>query len=173
MKIYTKTGDDGTTSLATGERVSKVHPQVEAYGALDELSAHLGMLRAMRTDTDAVIKHLQELLMQCSAILAGSRSAIYLITENDIEYIEKQIDILQQRLPVLRNFVIPSGCMAACQCHIARCVCRRAERRAAALENDSEPIKNVLRLLNRMSDYLFVLSRSLNIENGKEEIWQK
>jgi cob(I)alamin adenosyltransferase len=171
MKIYTKTGDDGTTSLATGKRVAKNHPQVEAYGDIDELSAHLGLLLSMPMETHYVdtIRFFQELLMASSAVLAGSMNVKFFIKDVDIQSVEQQIDALQEKLPALRGFIIARGGTATCQCHIARCVCRRAERRVAALGEQSEPLRNILRLLNRMSDYLFVLARSLS---DKEEMWK-
>jgi cob(I)alamin adenosyltransferase len=176
MKIYTKTGDSGTTALATGERVVKHHPRVEAYGELDELSAYLGLLRGLQiADTHkAAILHLQELLMQCSAMLAGSTNAACFITDDDIHFVENRIDILQKKLPPLRGFVVAGGGVTSAQCHIARCVCRRAERRCTAIGNAAaQPYLNILTLLNRMSDYLFVLARTLCIESGAtEEVWK-
>lgn len=174
MKIYTKTGDHGDTSLASGERVAKHHPRVEAYGELDELSSHLGLLRAMQiadNHKDSIL-HVQKLLMQCSATLAGSANAAHFITEDDIQCIENQIDTMQSMLPQLAGFIVIGGSMEASQCHVARCVCRRAERRAAAIGDNSKPHLNILRLLNRISDYLFVLARVLNIGSGHEEEWK-
>lgn len=173
MKIYTKTGDSGSTSLATGERVAKHHPLVEAYGGLDELSAHLALLRGQTSSPHrAALKRLQILLMQCSATLAGSPNPAFFIKDEDIQWVEGQIDALQEKLPPLRGFVIAGGGAAAGQCHIARCVCRRAERRCAAAGIASEPHSQILRLLNRASDYLFVLARTLCIEGGaEEEVW--
>jgi cob(I)alamin adenosyltransferase len=175
MKIYTKTGDSGTTALATRERVAKHHPRVEAYGELDELSAHLGLLRGLQiADTYKVtILRLQEMLMQCSAMLAGSTNATCFITEKDIHFVENNIDTLQEKLLPLQGFVVAGGGAAAAQCHVARCVCRRAERRCTAIGSNTEPYLNVLMLLNRLSDYLFVLARTLCVENGNtEEVWQ-
>ncbi|GHT68267.1 cobalamin adenosyltransferase [Bacteroidia bacterium] len=163
MNIYTKTGDNGTTALATGERVAKHHPRVEAYGEIDELSAHLGLLASLQIveNQQAIIKHVQSLLMQCSATLAGSPNDSHFITPKDIQLIENEIDTLQQNLPPLRGFILPGGGAAASHCHIARCVCRRAERRCVAVADNSAPYNNILQLLNRLSDYLFVLARAL------------
>jgi cob(I)alamin adenosyltransferase len=112
--------------------------------------------------------------MQCSATLAGSRNTAYFISDGNIQFIENQIDALQEKLPPLRGFIIAGGGMPASQCHIARCVCRRAERHCILIDDDSVQHRNILVLLNRISDYLIVLARSLgNADEVSEELWKQ
>ncbi|GHU96690.1 cobalamin adenosyltransferase [Bacteroidia bacterium] len=172
--IYTQTGDNGTTALAGGERVAKFHPRVEAYGDMDELGAHIALLAALQLpqNQQLTIKKIQSLLMQCAAVTAGSSNADHYIEKQDIVWLEGEIDALQNHLPALSQFVLQGGGTAASECHIARCVCRRAERHFAAIASDSDSDRAILRWLNRLSDYLFVLARTLCLFCGeKEEFW--
>ncbi|MDR3365616.1 MAG: cob(I)yrinic acid a,c-diamide adenosyltransferase [Prevotellaceae bacterium] len=174
MKIYTKTGDSGATALGNGERVSKTHPRVEAYGAVDELNAHLGLLRSQGIGErrQSMLLKIQEMLMRYSATVACCKG--YEMSEDDVAMLEREVDALQAELPPQRYFVIPGGSAAAAQCHVARCVCRRAERLMVKLGETSGGLSpTLLRLLNRLSDYLFVLSRSIQVEaQGTEQLWQ-
>ncbi|MDR1227025.1 MAG: cob(I)yrinic acid a,c-diamide adenosyltransferase [Prevotellaceae bacterium] len=174
MKIYTTTGDSGTTSLAGGARVPKYHPRVEAYGTLDELCSQVGLLR-MHVTTSTLREQLleiQKLLMKCGSILSNTGKSPYQVKDGDILQVETWIDSLQSQLPDLKNFTIPGGNVAAAQSHVARCVCRRAERATVLLASENTAPENVVKYLNRLSDYLFVLARTLCKEqNISDEIW--
>jgi len=183
MKIYTKTGDTGTTALFGGTRVPKHHIRIESYGTVDELNSHLGLLR----DQDIATSH-RELLMQIQdklftvgAILATDpdkailksgqeRLNIPKISNDDVEQLEKAIDLMDQELPPMTHFVLPGGHPTVSICHICRCICRRAERLATALYEISPFHETTLVYLNRLSDYLFVLARKLSFELKAEEI---
>ena len=179
MKIYTKTGDDGDTSLFDGTRVAKTHPRVMAYGTVDELNAHLGAARAARLDADLSdrITHLQRDLFALGARLADPRHKIAdrvtkaTITEADVERLEGWIDALEAELPPLRHFILAGGAPAGAALHVARTVCRRAEAAALAVgKAEVEPV--VLVYLNRLSDLLFVMARAANHRAGvPEQIW--
>ena len=181
--LYTGTGDAGETSLVGGKRVSKHDIRLEAYGTVDELNAHLGLLVAMLPDgmdDDAVqIRFIQHRLFAVGAYLATDtadtalRSEAHIRPEN-IAQIEQRIDTLDAALPPLRNFVLPGGSRAAAQAHVCRTVCRRAERCICTL-CDRQPVDRlILRYINRLSDYLFVLSRQCNVVEKKAEIyWDK
>jgi cob(I)alamin adenosyltransferase len=173
MKIYTKTGDSGATALGNGDRVSKTHPRVEAYGAIDELNAHLGLLRSQDVGErhQTMLLSVQEMLMRYAATVACCKG--YEMSEDDVAVLEREIDALQQALPPQRYFVIPGGSVAAAQCHVARCVCRRAERLMVKVGEASGTLSpTLLRLLNRLSDYLFVLSRSIQTAaQVDEQLW--
>lgn len=190
MSIYTKTGDKGTTSLATGKRVSKCCQRIEAYGTIDELNSHIGLLRAMIQKTnssatesqraDQFLLKTQNSLFVIGSILAGVEMAD--VTKYEATFIETEIDHLNQLLPPLHAFVIPSGCESACQAHICRTVCRRAERmifKIRECEDTPSPdqgtiFEALVRYVNRLSDYLFILARHLNISNNvSEEVWQQ
>ncbi|MDR3187873.1 MAG: cob(I)yrinic acid a,c-diamide adenosyltransferase [Prevotellaceae bacterium] len=174
MKIYTKTGDGGATALGNGKRVSKAHPRVEAYGAIDELNAHLGLLRSLSVGErhQSMLLRVQEMLMRYAATVACCKG--YEMSEEDVAMLEREVDALQATLTPQRYFVIMGGNVAAAQCHVARCVCRRAERLMVQLgeaAGDLSPI--LLRLLNRLSDYLFVLARSIHAEaQAPEQLWK-
>jgi cob(I)alamin adenosyltransferase len=161
MKIYTKTGDSGATALGSGDRVSKTHPRVEAYGTVDELNAHIGLLRSqdIAERHRSTLLNVQEMLMRYAATVACCKG--YEIDEDDVAMLEREIDALQKTLPPQKHFIIPGGSVAAAQCHVARCVCRRAERLMVSLSEATDTPPILLRLLNRLSDYLFVLSRSI------------
>ena len=175
MKIYTRTGDSGQTSLVGGKRVSKTHPRLEAYGTVDELSSHLGLLSSQLTDHHhrQTILTIQQTLFSLSAILATEPESKWQpepLPPSHTEKLEAEIDHLQQQLPALHSFIIPGGSQAACQAHVCRTVCRRAERCILALTEEIEVSADVLRYVNRLSDYLFVLARHLNVSKGIQEI---
>jgi cob(I)alamin adenosyltransferase len=183
MKIYTKTGDKGTTALFGGTRVAKHHIRIESYGTVDELNSHIGLIRDQEIDAKSkeILVHIQDRLFTLGAILATDpektilksgkeRLNIPRITEDDIELLEKEMDTMNDSLPAMTHFVLPGGHTTVSYCHIARCVCRRAERLATLL-NEQEPIdEQVLKYLNRLSDYLFVLARKLTYTLQAEEI---
>ena len=172
MKVYTKTGDKGTTSLAGGTRVSKADPRVEAYGTVDELISHLGLLRALHTDNaqNEEIFRIQQCLMNISALLAVDEKTIKTLPKIqlfDIQQLESSIDIMEKDLPPLRAFVIASPPTVAAQCHVARTVCRRAERTVITASNQFTIDEHIIPYLNRLSDYLFVLARHVAANVGK------
>jgi cob(I)alamin adenosyltransferase len=175
MKIYTKTGDDGTTSLFSGGRVSKAHLRVEAYGTVDELNSHLGVARAHKPhpQTDAWLAHIQRDLFTLGADLATPLDAkadwLTRVNTAAIDWLEAGIDRMTAELPPLTNFILPGGTLAAAQLHVARTVCRRAERIVAELQ-ELEPLgEHALTYLNRLSDYLFTLARWENQQAGMTE----
>lgn len=176
IKVYTKTGDDGTTSLYSGKRVAKHHIKIQAYGTIDELNSWLGWIRDQ--DIDPVRKEelikIQKDLMTVSAQLAndGMELGIETISEKEVNSLENYIDLMTDSLPPLKNFVIPGGHSVVSSTHLARSVCRRAERIITEL-NDNEPIDRVLiYYVNRLSDYLFTLSRKFSLDfQVKEEKW--
>lgn len=179
MKIYTKTGDKGLTSLLNGERVIKFHPNIEAYGSVDELNSNIGML--IHLCENYQIEELQ-LLKEISKNLFSIGSALacleaddiqkYLnITSKDTEKLEIAIDHFSETLPSLNNFILPGGGMPASQAHICRSVCRRAERRVLQLENEN--FKEITSYMNRLSDYFFVLARYLNHLDKREDVLWK
>ncbi|MFQ3567945.1 MAG: cob(I)yrinic acid a,c-diamide adenosyltransferase [Aggregatilineales bacterium] len=178
MKIYTRTGDDGTTSLFSGGRVPKHHYRVESYGTLDELNSMLGAARANQpsTETDAYLAQIQEQLFHLGADLAtpldAPSSYVVRMTEGPVAWLEESIDQLTADLPPLKTFILPGGSPAAAQIHLARTICRRAERVVVALA-EVEPIGDyVLPYLNRLSDFLFTLARWENQRAGvPEEKW--
>ena len=176
MKIYTKTGDQGKTSLLGGTRVLKSHIRIEAYGTIDELNAQLGLLKDK--EIDPALKEnlfrIQHELFDIGAYLAcetdPSKFRLRLIEERHIEKLEQEIDWMEEDLPPLRNFILPGGHPSVSFCHIARCVCRRAERNVITL-NEYENISGmVIKYLNRLSDYLFVLARRISKDAGVAEI---
>lgn len=183
MKIYTKTGDTGITALFGGTRVPKHHIRIDSYGTVDELNSYLGLIRDQNINTsykNSLIT-IQENLFTIGSILATDpkktvlkngkkRLDITINLTNEIDYLEKQIDTMNEALPPMTHFVLPGGHQAVSFCHIARCVCRRAERLTSAL-NDFEPVEpNTLIYLNRLSDYLFVLARKLTYDLKASEI---
>lgn len=183
MKIYTKTGDKGTTALYGGTRVPKHHIRIECYGTVDELNAHLGLLRDQEIPEyyKSIIIHIQEKLFTVGAVLATppektilkngkERLNIPKINNADITLLEQEIDTMNDTLPAMTHFVLPGGHQTVSICHIARCVCRRAERLTVAL-NDIEPIdQHTIIYLNRLSDYLFVLARKLTYQLKANEV---
>jgi cob(I)alamin adenosyltransferase len=176
MKIYTKTGDSGTTSLAGGRRVPKYDARIEAYGTVDELISWVGLLRDQKIDPDIVIflLEIQERLMTCASMLASGgeevKNRLPSISEKDIEALELYIDKMEHELTPLKSFILPGGHTCVSWCHIARNVCRRAERNTLKLSVESAGDKLVIKYLNRLSDFLFVLSRKLGKDFGSIEI---
>jgi len=183
MKVYTKTGDKGTTALFGGSRVPKYHIRIESYGTVDELNSYIGLIRDQEMSQiykDQLI-HIQDKLFTLGAILATDpekailkngkeRLNIARITEEDVAYLENAIDEMEKELPPMTHFVLPGGHTTVSYCHIARCVCRRAERLSTHL-NDIEPTDEmVLKYLNRLSDYLFVLARKLTFDLKADEV---
>jgi len=183
MKIYTKTGDKGTTALFGGTRVPKHHIRIESYGTVDELNSHLGLIRDQEIDQHSkdMLMLIQDKLFTVGAVLATDpekailksgkeRLNIPKIDVDDIELLETEMDVMNESLPTMTNFILPGGHQTVSFCHITRCVCRRAERLASAL-NDLEPFDpHTLSYLNRLSDYLFVLARKLSHDLQAEEI---
>jgi cob(I)alamin adenosyltransferase len=179
MKIYTKTGDDGTTGLFGGARVKKASPRVEAYGSVDELNAAIGVARATRLEraTEEILARVQVDLFTLGAELAcvpgkETKLGMALLGGTDIERLEQAIDRAESALAPLKTFVLPAGCPQAAALHLARTVCRRAERAVLALED--APARNELVVyLNRLSDLLFVVARRANAEAGLPDVpWE-
>lgn len=180
-KVYTKTGDEGNTSLVGGIRISKADVRLEAYGTVDELNSHIGLLDAYVTDEtiDAVLTRIQSDLFIVGTHLATdqSQTPLYpsaILPEGEIEYIEKEIDKILAELPEKLGFVLPGGSISASQAHVCRTVSRRAERCVIRLSQEATVGKEILQFLNRLSDYFFVLAKKLNnIEGKSEKTWQK
>lgn len=176
MKIYTLTGDDGTTSLSGGRRVPKHSVRVEAYGSVDELIAWIGLLRDHKENVKRkdLLIYIQDQLMRCAAALAydnQNSSSRMILPENDcITILEKEIDAMEATLPELKNFILPGGNIIISYCHIARCVCRRAERSISALNKTEKSPEIVNKFINRLSDFLFVLSRKITLDLDIEEV---
>ncbi|MGJ5642230.1 cob(I)yrinic acid a,c-diamide adenosyltransferase [Formosa sp. S-31] len=183
MKIYTKTGDKGTTALFGGTRVPKHHIRIESYGTVDELNSYIGLIRdqSINENYKTLLITIQDRLFTLGAMLATpmekkilkngkERLNIPKISEENITVLEDAIDQMNDELPPMTHFVLPGGHQTVSFCHIARCVCRRAERLATAL-NDIEPVEpQVLTYLNRLSDYLFVLARKLTHDLKADEV---
>ncbi len=183
MKIYTKTGDQGKTSLFGGTRVDKYNIRIEAYGTVDELNSYIGLIRDQKIDQktyNSLIK-IQNDLFTLGAMLATplekeklksgvNRLKISSISDNDVEFLENEIDKMIKILPKMNNFILPGGHTTASFCHIARSICRRAERIIVQLHHIEPVNKNILIYINRLSDYLFVLARKLTKDNKAEEI---
>ena len=176
MKIYTKTGDKGETSLVTGTRVKKYHPRIEAYGTIDELNSHLGLLRSYNIGNDITEKiiWIQNKLFSIASNLSldskDVRFAIPEVKKDHITFLEKQMDKMNEQLPPLQNFVLPGGHVSVGVCHISRTVCRRAERLIILLAEEHEVDEKIIRFVNRLSDYLFVLARKLTKDFEVEDI---
>ena len=175
FKIYTKTGDKGETSLFGGTRLPKNHIRIESYGTVDELNSVVGLVRDLCPNEEyrAVLKEIQDRLFTIGSNLAMSPDknlAVPDVHESDVELLEKEMDKMDEILPPLKHFILPGGHPTVSHCHVARCVCRRAERMVVAL-NQNEPVEGILiRYLNRLSDYLFTLSRALSLELKAEEV---
>ena len=179
MKIYTKKGDKGETQLLGGSMVDKFNPKIEAYGNIDELNSFIGNIH----DQEIKINHkeflvfIQIQLLNLGSIISfdGSKKNIKLpqVLKTDIEKIELEIDKLEKKLPQLTQFILPSGHPISSLCHIARTVCRRAERGVVFLNSEKGDYDIAIQFLNRLSDYLFVLSRTILVENNKSEIYWK
>ena len=179
-KVYTRTGDQGETSLVGGVRIKKSNIRLEAYGTVDELSAHLGMLVAMMKngeEREFVIRVQNNLFNVCTHLATDqSQTPLYPsahLADGEIAALEQRIDNLMKQLPERQGFVLPGGVPAACQAHICRTVCRRAERRIAALAEEAQIAPEMQQFVNRLSDYLFVLAKIINFNEGKSEVvWQ-
>ncbi len=183
MKVYTKTGDAGTTALFGGTRVPKDHIRIESYGTVDELNSHIGLIRDQKISQSDVemLLEIQDKLFIIGAILATPpekdilkngkpRLNINRIDEAEIAKLETAIDDMEKSLPQMTHFLLPGGHTTVSYCHIARCVCRRAERLAVHLDHNEPVDPMVLKYLNRLSDYLFVLSRKLSQDLDANEI---
>jgi len=185
MKIYTKTGDKGQTSLFGGTRVPKHHIRIESYGTVDELNSYIGLIRDLVDDKNSqtFLTAIQDKLFVLGATLAtppekeilkngAKRLKIRQVEAQDIEALEQEIDAMNTSLPAMTHFILPGGHPTVSHCHIARCICRRAER-ICTLLNETEAIDNaILQYLNRLSDYLFVLARKIAKDvNAKEILW--
>ena len=174
MRIYSKTGDKGSTSLANGKKVSKSSLQVHSYGEVDELSSHLSLLSEHiknYSDISQIIFNIQINLYFLGAELAGLplKSLKKPVAFEDISYLEKSIDTMSIDLPQLRNFIVPGGCLSNSYAHIARTVCRRAERSVVELASHQSLRAECVIYMNRLSDWLFVLARFLSFKSGAEE----
>lgn len=177
MKIYTKTGDKGETSLFGGKRVSKAHLRIDSYGTVDELNSHIGLLRdvAQSEDDREILYTIQNKLFVIGSILASDpdkekSKMIPDVLESDIELLEKGIDSMNESLEPLQSFILPGGHVHVSYCHIARCVCRRAERMVVDLSTIESVEELTIRYLNRLSDFLFVLARKWAVDLKVEEI---
>lgn len=183
MKIYTKTGDKGTTALFGGTRVPKHHIRIDSYGTVDELNSWIGLIRdqEIENETKDILIHIQDRLFTLGAILATDpekailksgkeRLNIPKISEDNIFLLEQEIDLMNESLPPMTHFVLPGGHTTVSYCHIARTVCRRAERLASALYDIDPFDERTLKYLNRLSDYLFVLARKLSFDLKADEI---
>ena len=183
MKIYTKTGDAGTTALFGGTRVPKHHIRIESYGTVDELNSHLGLIRDQQINPryQEILIHIQDRLFTVGAILATDpekailksgkeRLNIPKISEENITLLETEMDVMNDELPPMTHFVLPGGHTTVSYCHIARCVCRRAERLSTLLDQEEGVDPLVLKYLNRLSDYLFVLARKLSHDLQANEL---
>jgi cob(I)alamin adenosyltransferase len=177
-KIYTKTGDQGTTSLIGGTKVPKSHIRIEAYGTVDELNSYIGLCKDLITDNSihSILGEIQDRLFTIGSSLACDpvkepKMKLPDLKEEDVVLLEKEIDRMNEIIPPLKSFVLPGGHPTVSHLHIARCVCRRAERCCVRLEEESEPV--ILKYLNRLSDYLFVLSRYMShLLNVSEIPWK-
>ena len=180
--LYTRTGDQGTTSLVGGERVKKNSTRLEAYGTLDELSSSLGVIAADHECTQEVkgqILEVQNELFNLGAYLAtavqdGEKPECASLDQTKIEALESWIDALDEQTPKIRAFVLPGGSKLAAECHMARTICRRAERAILSLAETEYVDPAVIRYVNRLSDYLFIAARFQNFKQGVEEtVWKK
>jgi len=178
MKIYTKTGDKGFTSLIGGTRVPKHHLRIESYGTVDELNSYIGLIRDQEITAHhkQLLKEIQDRLFTIGSSLAAdpekSKMIIPDLHDADIELLEQEMDNMNKTLPELKHFILPGGSTMISYCHIARCVCRRAERLTVHLAEESKVDDKVVIYLNRLSDYLFTLARKLaNEHNISENQW--
>jgi len=183
MKVYTKTGDGGTTALFGGTRVPKDHARIESYGTIDELNSYIGLVRDQEIDSHYkdILIEIQDRLFTIGAILATPPEKEVMkngelrlknlgITEADIEFLEKEIDTMEEKLPPMTHFVLPGGHQTVSYCHIARCICRRSERLVVHLSHNEPVAEITIKYLNRLSDYLFVLARKLSFDLNADEV---
>jgi cob(I)alamin adenosyltransferase len=172
-RIYTRTGDDGATGLAEGERVPKDSARIEAIGAVDELNSAIGLVltEELPEDLRADLEEIQHRLFDLGGELSLPGHAM--LQEAEAAYLEKRMDTLNASLPPLENFILPGGCRAAALCHLARAVCRRAERRVVTLARQEAVSEPSRKYLNRLSDFMFVAARTINRHAGTQEVlWQ-
>ncbi len=176
MKVYTKTGDKGITSLFGGQRVPKHHIRIESYGTVDELNSYIGLIRDQDIDKRSVetLVEVQDRLFTVGSILAAepgnTKVKVPQLNPEDITFLEKEIDVMNEDLPAMRSFVLPGGHTTVSYCHITRCVCRRAERLISHLGELETIDELVLQYLNRLSDYLFVLARKIVADKDVNEV---
>ncbi|MDH3711933.1 MAG: cob(I)yrinic acid a,c-diamide adenosyltransferase [Cyclobacteriaceae bacterium] len=176
MKIYTKGGDKGKTSLLGGKRVSKAHVRIQAYGTVDELNSHLGLLtdQPVNSSQEALLRDIQHNLFVIGSLLAADdprdREKLPALEDKHVSLLEQAIDKMDQQLPELRSFLLPGGHQSVSFCHIARCVCRRAERAVIELAEEAAVEEVLIRYLNRLSDFLFVLARYMALQLEVPEI---
>ncbi len=179
FKVYTKTGDKGQTSLIGGTRIPKFDIRIEAYGTVDELNSYVGLIRDQAIDEHAreILIEVQDRLFTIGSLLAAdpvkNKMTLPQVSESDIKLLEEEMDSMDKTLPEMKSFVLPGGHTTVSFCHIARCVCRRAERCVLKL-NEQEPLNELIyKYLNRLSDYLFVLSRKLTMDlHAPETPWK-
>ena len=175
-KIYTRTGDQGETGLGDGSRIQKSHPRMELLGTVDEVNCHIGLLMCDLSENDALMEVLTKI--QHDLFNLGGEASVpgyVMVQESDVTFLEDTLDRLNEDLPALKNFILPGGSRAAAQCHLARTVCRRAERVMVILCDSGEAINdNGLKYLNRLSDLLFVMARVLaRRDGGAEVLWNQ
>lgn len=178
MKIYTKTGDTGLTSLIGGTRVLKSHLRIECYGTVDELNSYIGLVadQPISDPYTEILKEIQDRLFTIGASLASdperSTKKIPDLYLEDVALLEQEMDKMNESLPALKHFILPGGNSVVSFCHVARCICRRAERLVVHLAEENLVDEKVIIYLNRLSDYLFVLARKIGADAGAEEnIW--
>ena len=175
MKIYTKKGDQGSTGLIGGTRVSKGDVRIEAYGTVDELNSYIGLISTLAIDLRYVaqLQEIQDRLFTIGSHLAAdpekSKMQLPDLTESDVEKLEHWMDVMDEALPALTAFILPGGHQISAHTHVARCICRRAERMAVSLDELEGVDALVLTYLNRLSDFLFVLARKISLDNGTAE----
>jgi cob(I)alamin adenosyltransferase len=176
MKIYTRKGDDGTTGLLGGVRVSKHHARIEAYGNIDELNSYLGLVRDLLNGSKhaELIIAIQDRLFTIGSHLAvdpehSGKMKLPELTQTDVTALEEAMDEMDELLPPMKNFVLPGGHLTVSHLHIARCICRRAERSIVFLHEQSPVEIRIMEYVNRLSDYLFTLSRMVALETGAPE----
>jgi len=181
LRIYTKTGDDGTTSLIGGTKVPKSHFRIEAYGTVDELNSYVGLCRDLLNDADSqqLLAEVQDRLFTIGSSLACDADkepgmALPDLVDDDVRLLEKEIDRMTEALPEMKHFILPGGAVAVSQLHILRCICRRAERCCVRMQYEGIHVNElVVKYLNRLSDYFFVLARYTGQQlNVKENSWR-
>lgn len=179
MKVYTRKGDAGETSLIGGTRIKKSNIRIDAYGTVDELNSFIGVIRDSAKDKfkDEELAGIQDNLFTLGADLATDKSKSKMdnpiLMDEDVSLLEDSIDAMDQELEPLKNFIIPGGDLTSSYCHVARCVCRRAERIAIELSENDEVDPKILKYLNRLSDYLFILARAYTAKHkGVETLWK-
>ncbi|MBS1628486.1 MAG: cob(I)yrinic acid a,c-diamide adenosyltransferase [Bacteroidetes bacterium] len=178
FKIYTKTGDKGSTSLIGGVRVPKNHIRIESYGTVDELNSQLGLVRDLcpREDVSEWLREVQDRLFTLGSELATApdktiRMKLPDLHDSDISWLEQRMDAMNESLPEMRSFILPGGNASGSACHVARCICRRAERICVGMESAGEVVPEfAIRYLNRLSDFLFVLARYITHQAGGEDL---